>query len=163
MIYYEKIGWITSKGNKVQQKLANIFWWRKIQNTGGTVSQICLMRHVIAIYKSSKNCHQRFKCKVFTSDSFSHQNVFKRIVCYNMYLPGLQMAVILRVGRGRMWIFVTRFPWRPRVHHGCCRSCLLTVHHVSHSGRVGAWIATWACKIGPCIYNHHWRSSKRER
>ena len=58
LIYYEKIGWITSKGNKVQQKLANIFWWRKIQNTGGTVSQICLMRHVIAIYKSSKNCHR---------------------------------------------------------------------------------------------------------
>ena len=72
------------------------------------------------------------------------------------------MAVILRVGRGRMWIVVTRVPWRPRVHHGCC-SCLLTVHHVSHAGRVGARVATGACKIGPCISRIINWSSKRER
>lgn len=65
--------------------------------------------------------------------------------------PGLQMSVVLRVGRGWMWVVVAGFTRRPGLHHGC-RGRMLTVHHISHSGRVGAWIPTWASSIG--LVNH---------
>ena len=80
------------------------------------------------------------------------------------FLPGLQMSVVLRVGRGWMWVVVAGFTRRPGLHHGC-RGRMLTVHHISHSGRVGAWIPTWACKIGPYWFpnSSKWRKREKEK